>query len=283
MGRWTDRSTYTPVVAPYSRIFVVLTGRESVASLLGCVAGWARPTARVHLAGLMCAASNHGAAFRETPLLLQRIVIMATVDAACEMLERHGFEVNKEIVHADAVTGPAEALAQAARASLAELVIGAPSDPASFAGAVDCPVLMFPMPSVGHCRIPPQRIFVASDGSATSARAVREAARIAAAPGAQVRVGYLACDPVAARHPPDFSAVVLQTHSAGEDASHAIAAAARHWRTDLVVLGTYGERLGAGQREGRLAADVAQRTALPLLLVPQTSPWSGHAALRGVH
>ncbi|WP_028225465.1 hypothetical protein [Paraburkholderia ferrariae] len=260
-----------------------MTGSESVASLLGYVAGWARPAARIHVAGLIRVPSTDEAALVRAPSLLQRIAMIATVDAACETLERHGFEVNKEMVETDALTGPTDALARAARAALAELVIGAISGPAAFAVTVDCPLLVFPLPLGRRCRVPPRRVFVASDGSAMSAYAVREAARIAAAPGAQVRVGYLACDPAAARHPVDFSAVVLQTQSADEDASHAIAAATQRWRPDLVVLGTYGERLGAPQHEGRLVADVARRTALPLLLVPRNSPWPGYAAPGGVH
>ncbi|WP_322012201.1 universal stress protein [Paraburkholderia sp. J12] len=272
MGRWADRSTTTPVVAPYSRIFFFLTGRESVAALLGCVAGWARPAARIHIAGLSGASS-----------LSQRIVMTATVDAACATLERNGFEVKKEFVEANPAMGPTTALAHAARTSLAELLIGTPPDPAALAGAADCPVLVVPMPLVRNCRIPPQRIFVASDGSATSARAVREAARIAAAPGAEIRVGYLACDPASARHPAGLSAVVLPTRREGEDASQAIAVAARHWRTDLVVLGAAGNPRDTGKHDACLATDVVQRTALPLLLVPQTSPWPDHAAWRGLH
>ncbi|WP_167338437.1 universal stress protein [Paraburkholderia oxyphila] len=244
-----------------------MTGREHVGSLLDCVAGWAQQGARVHIAGLACAPSNGDAEFLAAQGFTRRIVLAATVDAACETLARRGIQVNMEILELAARTGQTQTLAQAACASQAQLVIGAPSCPVMLAGAARCPVLVLPTPFAHRCRVPPQRIFVASDGSAASALAVREAARIAA-PDAAVRVGYLACEPADALHPEDFDAVVLEAQHDGEAASHAIVEAGLQWRADLLVLGTRGGQAGERWRYASVAADVAQRTVLPLLLVP---------------
>ncbi|WP_028220920.1 universal stress protein [Paraburkholderia oxyphila] len=260
----------TPVFAPFSRILVMLTGREHVASVLDCVAGWAQRRARIHIVGLAVAPSSGDAAFQAAQGFTRRLVLNATVDAACETLLRRGFETDTEILDTDAGGEQADRLARAVCASQAELTIGAPSSPVPLAGSTQRPVLVLPTPFARRCRVPPQRIFVASDGSAASALAVREAARIAG-PGAALRVGYLARDPASARHPEDFDAVALEAPHDGDAASHAIVEAALQWRADLLVLGTRGRHEGARWRYGSIAADVAQRTVLPLLLVPQIS------------
>jgi nucleotide-binding universal stress UspA family protein len=282
MKRRADEPTYTPAVAPYSRIFVLMTGRENVAALLDCVAGWAGRGARVHIAGLASAPSHDDAGFPRAPCYSSRIILAATVDAASETLARRGIEVSNEILEPVTEAVQAETLARAVCASQAALTIGAPSGPVALAGSTDRPVLVLPTPFARRCRVPPQRIFVASDGSDASALAVREAARVAA-PGAAIRVGYLACDPVAALHPEDFDAVILEADHDGDPTSHAIGKAALQWRADLLVLGTRGGHAGERWRYGSVAAEVAQCIVLPLLLVPRPSECSSLAPPSGIH
>ncbi|WP_321788315.1 universal stress protein [Paraburkholderia sp. J94] len=215
------------------------------------------------------------------------LILGATVEAACETLARHGIEVQGAVLEPDGGGGQTEALAHAMRAWRADLAIGAPPNAVALAGAADCSVLVLPEPFARRCRVPPQRIFVASDGSAASAIAVREAARVAAA-GAAVRVGYLACDPVKARHPEDFDAVVLERppnelQHEGASISREIVEAALQWHADLLVLGTRGGHEGARWRFGSVAADVARRTVLPLMLVPQTVGYSAFSAVSSIH
>ncbi|SDD15245.1 Universal stress protein family protein [Paraburkholderia lycopersici] len=258
-------------VAPYSRLYVLFTGMERVAALLDCVAGWAERGAHVRLAGLAPAASLADTDQRAAQHFSNRITLAATLDASRELLALRGIEADCEFLG----TGPdsaarTEALARAVRDWKADLTIGAPANPVALAGETDCPVLLLPTPTARYCSVPPRRIFVASDGSAASACAVREAARLAA-PGTAVRVGYLACDPAAAQHPEDFDAAILEAEHDGEPAAHAIIQAALQWRADLLVLGTRGGHEGGRWRYASVAADVAQQTVLPLLLVPQAS------------
>ncbi|MCG5076967.1 universal stress protein [Paraburkholderia tagetis] len=276
MRRSATQLTNTPVVvAPFSRIVVLITGREHVAALLDCVAGWAQAGARVRVAALAGGPSDEETGTRAAQGAFRRLILSATVDAACETLVRCGIEADPEIVELHESERQTAALARAMCAWQADLAIGAPSNPVALAGSTERPVLVLPQPFVRRCPVPPQRIFVASDGSAASAVAVREAARVAVA-GAALRVGYLACDPASARHPEDFDAVVLEAQHDGDAASHAIVEAALQWRADLLVLGTRGGHEGGRWRFGSVAADVAQRIVLPLLLVPQPS---GHASL----
>lgn len=285
MRRSASPSTNTPVVAPFLRIVVLMTGREHVASLLDCVAGWARHGARVRVAAMTLDPAQGDAGARAAQGFSGRIVLAATADAACEMLGRRGIDADREILEWDEGEGDGqEALARAMRAWQADLAIGAPSNPVALAGSADRSVLVLPEPFAHRCRVPPQRIFVASDGGAASAAAVREAARVAVA-GAAIRVGYLACDPAAARHPEDFDAVVLGAGHNGDAASQAIVEAALQWRADLLVLGTHGggAGLGGGWRFGSVAAEVARRTVVPLLLVPQPSEHTFVVAGNGIH
>jgi nucleotide-binding universal stress UspA family protein len=268
MKRWVAGPMHMRGVAPYLRVFVVMSGHEHVASLLDCVAGWAERGARVHIAGLARAPAPGDASAQAAQRFCNRITLTAMLDASCETLAWRGIEADTEIIEADEARVQTETIARAARNWRAELTIGAPASPVLLAGLTDSPVLVLPTPFAHHCCVPPQRVFVASDGSAASAMAVREAARIAA-PGAAIRVGYVACDPQEAQHPEDFDAVVLAAGHEGEGTAHAIVEAAQQWRADLLVLGTRGGHAGGRWRYGSVAADVAQRTVLPLLLVPQ--------------
>jgi nucleotide-binding universal stress UspA family protein len=261
------RSSNTPVVAPYSHMLVLMTGREHVAALLEYVSGWVQRGVRVRIEGLPCMPSDEEAGPRAPQALFRRVVFAASVDAASEALARRGVEVETEILEPVTEAAETEVFARAVREWQPELVVGAPANPVALAGLTDRPVLVLPQPFAHGCQVPPQRIFVASDGSAASALAVREAARVAAS-GAAVRVGYLACDPAAAQHPEDFDAIVLAAQHDGDATSHAIVEAALQWRADLLVVGTRGGHEGGRWRYGSIAADVAQRTVLPLLLVP---------------
>lgn len=285
MRRSAVKPTNMPAVVPFSRIVVLMNGREHVASLLDCVAGWAQHGARVRVVAIAAMAgrpSDGDAGSLAAQGFSRRIILAATVDAACETLARRGIEAKREILERNEGEGQTEAFARAMRAWQADLAIGAPSNPVALAGSTCRSILVLPEPFARRCQVPPRRIFVASDGSAASAVAVREAARVAVA-GAAVRVGYLACDPASARHPEDFDAVVLEAQHDGDAASHAIFEAARQWRADLLVLGTRGGHEGGRWRYGSVAADVAQRTVLPLLLVPQISDHSSLAVVSGLH
>lgn len=270
MKRWVAKSINTPLVAPFSRILVSMNGREHVAALLDCVAGWADRGARVCIVGLVRAPSGGDADYRAAQRVCNRVTLAATVDAACETLGWRGIETEKAIFEPEAESAQTGILADAMRHWQAEMMIGAASCPVELAGLTDCPVLVLPAPFARRCRVPPQRIFVASDGGRASAVAIREAARIAA-PGASIRVGYLACDPEEALHPGEFEAVVLDAQHDSGATSHAIGEAAQQWRADLLVLGTQGALAGGHWRAGNVAADVAKRAALPLLLVPPAS------------
>jgi nucleotide-binding universal stress UspA family protein len=280
--RSVARSMNTPVVAPFSRIVVLMTGHEHMAALLDCVAGWAQGGVRVRVAGLAGAASNKDGGSQAGQPVASRIGFAAAVDAACEMLARRGILADTEMLAPDMGEGQTDTFARAVCAAHAELTIGSMANPVALAGATDHPVLVLPEPFARRCRVPPARIFVASDGSAASDLAVREAARVAA-PGAAVRVGYLACEPATARHPEDFDAIVLEAQHDGEATSHAIVEAARQWQADLLVLGTRGGHEGARWRYGSVAADVAQRTPLPLLLVPEPPKGLSPAVTGGIH
>ncbi|MEX3846371.1 universal stress protein [Paraburkholderia sp. BR10882] len=271
MKRPTAAAASMQHVAPYSRLYVLFTGMERVASLLDYVAGWAVRGAHVRLAGLAPSALLTDPDQRAAQNFSTRITLAATLEAARELLALRGIEADCEFLG----TGPDnaarnEALARAVRGWKADLTIGAPANPVALAGETACPVLLLPTPTARHCSVPPRRVFVASDASAASACAVREAARLAG-PGTAVRVGYLACDPAAAQHPEDFDAAILEAQHDGESTAHAIIQAALQWRADLLVLGTRGGHEGGRWRYASVAADVAQRTVLPLHLVPQGS------------
>jgi nucleotide-binding universal stress UspA family protein len=274
MKRWDAATARIHHVAPYSRIFVLLNGSERVATLLDCVASWAKRGAHVRLVGLARVPSlgdrDHQAAQR----FCNRITLTAMLDASCEMLALHGIAAESEVLDPGADEAVCtEALVRAVRAWEPGLTIGIPPDPVILAGNTGCPILVLPIPYARPCTVPPQRIFVASDGSSAAACAVRETARIAPR-GAAVRVGYMACDPADAMHPEDFDAAVLEAEYGHETTAHAIVQAALQWHADLLVVGTRGGHAGGRWRYGSVAADVVRRTVLPLLLVPQTSkPW----------
>ena len=269
MKRPTAAAARMQHLVHYSRLFVLFTGMEHVASLLDCVAGWAACGAHVRLAGLAPAASVAETDHPAAEHCSNRITLAATLDASREVLALRGIEADCEVLG----TGPdnaarGAALVRAVRDWKADLAIGAPANPVTLAGETECPVLLLPTPTARHYPVPPRRIFVASDASAASACAVREAARLAA-PDTAVRVGYLACDPADAQHPEDFDAAVLEAQHDGETTAQAIIEAALQWRADLLVLGTRGGHAGGRWRFASVASEVAQRTVLPLLLVPQ--------------
>lgn len=271
MTRLTAAAATMQHVAPYSRLFVLFTGMERVAALLDYVAGWAARGAQVRLAGLAPAAALADTEPRAAQHFSNRITLAATLDASREVLALRGIEADCEFLGAGPdSTARSEALVRAVRDWKPDLTIGAPANPVELVGKTDCPVLLLPTPTARYCTAPPRRIFVASDASAASACAVREAARLATAATA-VRVGYLACDPADAQHPEDFDAAILEPQHDGESTAHAIIQAALLWRADLLVVGTRGGHEGGRWRYASVAADVARHTVLPLLLVPQSS------------
>jgi nucleotide-binding universal stress UspA family protein len=142
-----------------------------------------------------------------------------------------------------------------------------------------------------------RRILVPVDGSATAARGLREAIRLAKDQRAKVRMVHVVdesvviaaaeagvdLDPVveglvkrgrrlleAARRAADRQGVrveVAMYESLAGPAADAILREARKWRADLIVMGTHGRRGIRRLVLGSDAEQVMRRTPVPVLLV----------------
>ncbi|TDV38885.1 universal stress protein family protein [Paraburkholderia caballeronis] len=272
-----SRTHRTP---PYPRVFAVIDDVTGLAPLVECAAGWAGiaadrgNAARVRVAALAGRPMPSDATpHQPRDGLCGTALLIAALETARDALEARGLDVDMELLGAEPEGAPQTvALAHAARRWGTRLLIGGPDGAAPLADAAGCPALVLPRAPVGGAsRTPPQRVFVASDGSDASADAVREVARIVA-PGTAVRVGYVACEPQAGEHPADYDAVVLPAEHTGDDVAHAIVQAALQWRADLLVVGTHGGHPGARWRFASVAAQIARRSPLPLLIVPRATP-----------
>jgi nucleotide-binding universal stress UspA family protein len=133
------------------------------------------------------------------------------------------------------------------------------------AQAAACNVLFVPIDESRRYQVPPRRIFVASDDSASALCAVTEARRIAGE-HAQLRRAYLSFD-AERTHPTDAGTIVLAAARDSDNLAHAIVQAAREWGADLLVMGTHGTAAQAVWRYGSVGAAVALVADMPLLLV----------------
>jgi nucleotide-binding universal stress UspA family protein len=143
--------------------------------------------------------------------------------------------------------------------------------PAHLAQAAGCGVLHLPADGSRRFHVPPRRLFVASDDSASALCGVKEAERVAGA--GELRRVFVSCEPEMATSPESSGSgtVVLTAAHPGDNLAHAILQAAHAWCADLLVLGTHGAGPQARWRYGSVAAAVALFTDMPLLVVPEKS------------
>lgn len=148
-----------------------------------------------------------------------------------------------------------------------------------------------------------KRILVPIDGSATSAKALNEAARLARLTGGRLRLLHVidslaqayAAEPAPTAYvselrpallrvgeqllaqakadvdSPDLSIETEVHDSEGALVSEVIVARARHWQADLIVLGTHGRRGIERAMLGSDAEQVVRIAPVPVLLVRQSS------------
>ncbi|MDE2259439.1 MAG: universal stress protein [Betaproteobacteria bacterium] len=143
-----------------------------------------------------------------------------------------------------------------------------------------------------------QRILIATDGSDTSERALREAILLARNQQALLRVAYVV-DEASIFSDAEFvdrtaierawihkghailekakkaaeaegitiETKMLETESLGEKVAHAIVEEARHWPADLIVVGTHGRKGLRHLLVGSIAEGVIRDSHVPILLV----------------
>jgi nucleotide-binding universal stress UspA family protein len=162
------------------------------------------------------------------------------------------------------------------------------------------PVLLLPEHTSEHRQVPPRRIMVAIDGSATSQQALREALRLAG-PHSEFHAVHMVDRAVRLSHilPIDAlyrqfgehderavaearkaltehrcrgDAIILETHRVSDDVPHALVRACDEWQADLLVMGTHGQRRAAKWFLGSVAERVARLAPLPLMLVRHREP-----------
>lgn len=173
---------------------------------------------------------------------------------------------------------PARRLAMMAKQTGADLIAGPAAVLTHLAHLVHIarvPVLVIPQEPDVHVAVPPQRLFVASDGSDASRDALREATRIAGT-GATVRVAHIAREAAGFVRNTDvgidvdgeIDTATLQTRWRGEQLPQAIVEAALQWRADLLIVGTHGGVPTGKWRFGSMAEQIRAFATMPLLLVP---------------
>ncbi len=143
-----------------------------------------------------------------------------------------------------------------------------------------------------------QHILVATDGSDTSERALREALQLAKNQQARLRVVYVVDEAsifsdtefvdrtaierawihkghaileqaqnAAKAEGVSIETKMLETESLGEKVAHAIVEEARHWPADLIVVGTHGRKGLRHLLVGSIAEGVIRDSPVPILLV----------------
>ncbi|SDE44268.1 Nucleotide-binding universal stress protein, UspA family [Paraburkholderia lycopersici] len=171
---------------------------------------------------------------------------------------------------------------------------------APLARLLHAPILIIPVEYEGGLDGPPSRILFATDGSDASLNALRAGARLVA-PRSDWRVVYVV-DRLLARGTGPFEeqledslvksgevalkmagdelaadgqqsqrvveTAIIRTRSAYDDVPHAIDRDARHWKPQLVLLGTHGRRGLTRWLLGSVAERTLRLTSVPLLLVP---------------
>lgn len=197
---------------------------------------------------------------------------IAWADAVRCALAARGLNATQSLVppaHADA--NICDSIARLARRWGADIVLTDDPAPAHLAQAAGCGVLLLPADGSRRFHVPPRRLFVASDDSASALCAVEEAERVAGA--GELRRAFVSCEPETAAAPESsgLGTVVLTAAHPGDNLAHAILQAAHAWCADLLVLGTHGAGPQARWRYGSVAAAVALFTDMPLLVVPEKS------------
>ncbi|WP_321781884.1 universal stress protein [Paraburkholderia sp. J94] len=162
------------------------------------------------------------------------------------------------------------------------------------------PTLIVPVDHEPETNAPLSRVLFATDGSDGSVAALRVGARLAA-PRADCRVVYIVdrllapgtgpfekqfedCQTAIGQNVVALAAnelaicgqqkawkvetAVIKTRNTFDDVPHAIDREARHWKAQLVVLGTHGRRGLTRWLLGSVAEREVRLTSVPLLLVP---------------
>ncbi|WP_321914557.1 MULTISPECIES: universal stress protein [unclassified Paraburkholderia] len=174
---------------------------------------------------------------------------------------------------------------------------------APLARLLQWPVLIVPVGHEAGSDALPSRVLFATDGSAASVAALRVGARLVA-PRADCRVIYVvdrllasgtgpferqletvltesghiavkaAADELAAHGQQKewvVETALIKTRNTYDDVPHTIDREARHWKAQLVVLGTHGRRGLTRWLLGSVAEREVRLSAVPLLLVPESA------------
>ncbi len=253
----------------YRRLLVAVRGGGAFPLMAVDYAhAWAAPDAVVEVAALTDAASPVDGATRGVAGSVGADVASAEA-VRCALMSR-GIEVSGSCLpRADAGAASPQSLGELAHRFGADIVLCDDRSAAHVARSAACNVLYLPSEESHRFHVPPRRIFVASDDSASARCALDEAARVAG-DTAELRRAYIAFD-ADAGNSRDWASIALAAAHHGDNLAHAIVQAAREWGADLLVLGTHGRMPRAMWRYGSVAAAVAQVTDLPLLLVPEQS------------
>jgi nucleotide-binding universal stress UspA family protein len=191
----------------------------------------------------------------------------AAVDAVRSALIARGLDATQTPVQlAQAGTNIRDSIAELADRWGADIVVTDYAAPAHLAQTSGCNVLYLPADGSHRFHVPPRRIFVASDDTASALCVVEEARRVAGS--GELRRAYVSCDPEAGASLSSATVVLSAAHH-GDNLPYAILQAAHEWTADLLVLGTHGRVPQARWRYGSVAAAVALVADMPLLLVPE--------------
>nr|WP_168991615.1 universal stress protein [Paraburkholderia sp. UYCP14C] len=231
---------------------------------------WAASDALVHVMTLPEAAHADAAAARDAHARPDGACgpDLATANAVRDSLLARGLNSTAALLpYANADKGFTSAVADAAISLGADVVLTCYPGLAHLAHVLPCSVLYLPADGSRRFRIPPRRIFVASDESASARGAFGEARRLAGE-DAQLREACVSFEPATPVVPGSATIMLAATHH-GDTLAHAILQAAREWRADLLVLGTHDPARQARWRFGSVASAVTLLTDMPLLVVPQ--------------
>jgi nucleotide-binding universal stress UspA family protein len=253
----------------YRRLLVVIRHHAWPTIAIQYAVAWAARDAVVHVAIVPEADEEAGVA-RCMDYACGRDISRA--DAVRCALAARGVDATQSLVppaHADA--NIRDSIARLARRWGADIVLTDDMAPAHLAQAAGCGVLHLPADGSRRFHVPPRRLFVASDDSASALCGVKEAERVAGA--GELRRVFVSCEPEMATSPESSGSgtVVLTAAHPGDNLAHAILQAAHAWCADLLVLGTHGAGPQARWRYGSVAAAVALFTDMPLLVVPEKS------------
>lgn len=269
----------------FSRMLFAVDDDEALAAALPVVSAYAnewRASVRVlHVRRLDPTAPN-GVSRRLVTEVVERLAAEGVAAEGEVRLARHEEDVIEEIVSAARGAGAdLVAIGSHGRSDLAALLLGGVSQ--RVVAALDVPVLVIRQGAMAHAR--PSRVLVAAADSPDSDRAVTEAAAIAAAFGADVRVLHVQeCVSAqgAAWVEPEVEARAVVERSLDEVRAWGVVAAGEsivdHWvpgaivlaadrlGADLVVLGSRRPSPAGGLLHRSVAHEVIHRSRRPVLL-----------------